>query len=408
MAAGIVYSAAVGVHFVGQWFLYRPTPENLSRGVRWNPGNPSLWTRYAGYLVFAPDGFQPRQAADAYLRAAAINPLDPANWDGLASAHLQMGETEKAEAALRAGLAAMPHSPDAAWRLANFLLLRGRSTEAVPYLRVAATSEPSMRPAVFDLAWKILPGPEPILRDVVPTSVEARSDYLRFLLGRKKLIEAYEVWRELQTHRSDALLGLGYRYVETLAIAGLGTEAARVWQEILAGTGRAWAKPAGELLTNGDFEAELLNKGLDWRLREGPGYTVSPDNFVLQHGSRSLQVAFDGSANTHFAGVWQLVPVEPNSDYRFRGYIKTENVTTDSGLRFLIATVAGPHGESFHRYTENRVGTDPWTLEQLDFRTGPNIRIVHVSLRRLPSKKLNNRIQGKAWIDSLSVQRLPP
>ena len=123
-------------------------------------------------------------------------------------------------------------------------------------------------------------------------------------------------------------------------------------------------------MTNGDFEAELPNAGLDWRLASGAGYKVSLDNFVLQHGSRSLRVTFDGSSNPNFAGVWQLVPVEPNSAYRFRGYIKTENVTSNSGLRFLVATVAGPAEETFVRYTENRIGTEPWTLEQLPLPHG--------------------------------------
>ena len=407
LAAGIAYLALAAVSFGGQWFLKRPTPENLSKGLRWSPGNPSLWTRYAQHLLFAPDGFQPRRAVDAFLRAAASNPLEPANWQGLATAYLQMGDHEKAEEALRAGLAAMPHSPQAAWRLANFLLLRGRRDEALPYLRIAATSDPSLRPAVFDLGWKILGEPESILHEIVPSDLKARSDYLRFLLARKKLIESYEVWREIRQSRSDEVRDLGYTYVHALAAAGLGVEADRVWKELLADTGRALVRPEGELVTNGDFEAELPNAGLDWRLASGQGQKVSLDNFVLQHGSRSLRVTFDGSSNPDFAGVWQLVPVEPNSAYRFRGYIKTENVTSNSGLRFAVATVAGPPEESFVRYTENRIGTEPWTLEQLDFRTGPNIGVVKVALRRLRSRKLNNLIGGKVWIDNLSMQKTP-
>ena len=180
---------------------------------------------------------------DAYLRALAINPFEQRIWEELATAYIQVREPKKAEAALRAGLAAMPHSPDAAWRLANFLLLQGRPNETVPYLRVAAASERRMRPAVFDLAWKILPGPESILRDVVPTSVEARIDYLHFLLRRKKLIEGYEVWREVRQSRSDAVLDLGYAYVDALAAAGLGVQAARVWEEMVGDTGRA--RPEG-------------------------------------------------------------------------------------------------------------------------------------------------------------------
>ena len=98
--------------------------------------------------------------------------------------------------------------------------------------------------------------------------------------------------------------------------------------------------------------------------------------------------------------------MEPNHDYQFRGYIKTDNVTTSSGLRFAVTSENGPPEEHLGRFTEDRVGTDPWTQEKVDFRTGPNTRIISISLRRLPSAKLNNLIQGKVWIDNLSLQSL--
>lgn len=406
LAAGALYLVAVARNAAGMWLLENQTRQNISRGLAWSPGNPLLWTEQAEYWLLDPSGLQPEKAVGAYLRAARINPLDPDNWDGLATAYFQLGDQGKAETVLRASLVAFPHSPQAAWRLANFLLLQGRSSEAVPFLRRAATYEPNMRTAVFDLGWKILSDPDTILRELVPPSPEARTEYLRFLLARQKLSEGAAVWQELRPQRSEAVLALAYSYVDALGMTGRGPEAARLWEQILADTGRSAAKLEGELLTNGDFEAELVNAGLDWRVAKGPGYEVALDNFVLQHGTRSLRVSFDGSANPDFAGAWQLVPVEPNERYQFRGYLRTENITTDSGLRFSVSSVAGPPAESFALSTTNRIGTDPWLLEQLEFRTGPNTRVVMVALRRFKSQKFNNLIRGRVWIDNLSVQRV--
>jgi len=408
LTAGVFYLAAVAVNCAGQWLLEHRTRENIGSGVAWNPRNPLLWTRQAEYWLLDPTGFQPQQAVGAYLQAAAMNPLDPDNWEGLATAYLQLGEPGKAEQALRAAAAALPHSPEVAWHLANFLLLQGRSGEALPFLQRAATYAPEMRAAVFDLGWKILADPDTILRELVPPGPEARTEYLRFLLARKKLREADGVWQELRQQRSNPILALGYHYVEALALAGQGAEAARLWEQMLADTGRTAAKPAGELLTNGDFEAELVNAGLDWRVLNGTGYEVALDNFVFQHGSRSLRVVFDGSANLDFAAVWQLVPVEPAQRYQFHGYIKTENITTDAGLSFSISSIAAPPGESFVLSTSNRIGTDPWLPEQLEFRAGPNTRVVAVMLRRTKSQKFNNLIRGRVWIDNLSVQKIRP
>ena len=404
LAGSLAYLAATSVHVAGQWLLDHPSKENLERGIRWDSRNPSLWARYARQWLFLPDISESQRAVDAYLRAATLNPLDSGNWNGLANAYLQMGDKKNAETALRTELTAVPHSPDASWRLANFLLQEGRSPEAFPYLRAAATYERSFRFPVFDLGWKLLADPEVILRELVPSGVEARTDYLQFLLARRKLAEAYPVWKEIQTEKTVVVLGLGNAYVEALAAAGMGMEASRVWNELLDITGRTKTMPPGELLTNGDFEANLTNAGLDWRLTKGPGYKIELDEFVFQNGTRSLRVTFDGTSNPDFSGAWQVVPVEPNRDYRFQGYLKTDSITTDNGLYFGIASHGAPPEERFFHSTENRVETAVWNREQLDFRTGPNTRVVLISLRRSQSRKLNNLIQGKAWIDNLSLK----
>ena len=103
-----------------------------------------------------------------------------------------------------------------------------------------------------------------------------------------------------------------------------------------------------------------------------------------------------------------MVPVEPNRQYRFHGYLKTDHITTDNGLFFNMASLGAPREEAFSYSTENRVETLGGAREQLDFQTGPHTRVVIVHLRRSLSRKLNNLIQGKAWIDNLSLKLREP
>jgi hypothetical protein len=156
-------------------------------------------------------------------------------------------------------------------------------------------------------------------------------------------------------------------------------------------------------MTNGDFEAGLRNGGLDWRLFPDAGFRIAPDSFTAQHGARSLRVTFDGTTNPEFTSVRQWVPVDPNQRYRLTGFLKTENISTGNGLYLSVATQGGPAEEAWERMTENRVGTNPWIREQVDFQTGPHTRVVQVALRRRQSTKLNNQLVGKVWIDNLSL-----
>lgn len=404
LAGSAAYLACVSVNVAGQWFLNHPSAENLNRGMRWDPENPAIWAQHARQWLFFPDTSELQKAADAYLRAASLNPLDLENWTGLADAYLGMGDAKKAEAALRAGLAAAPHSPTAAWRLANLLLLADRLPEAFPYFRTAATYDQTLRFAVFDLAWKLLSDPDVILQEMVPPGVEARQDYFQDLLWRGKLPEAYPVWKEIQAAKTDSVLSRGKDYVRRLASSGMGTEASRVWTEWLAAAGRAAKQPAGELLTDGDFEEGLANGGLEWSWDKGPEHQIALDEFVFQNGTRSLRVNFAGNSNPTFSSVWQLVPVEAGRSYRFKGYLKTENITSDSGPYFSLASVGAPPEEALNLSTESRIGTTVWTREALDFRTGPHTTVILLALRRRQSRKLNNLLGGKAWIDNLSLK----
>ena len=343
--------------------------------------------------------------AAAYRQGLARNPFDLSAWEGLATIESRLGDSQREEAVLRGWIVAIPNSPSAAWALANLLLQQGRSEEAFPLFRIAVSYDPSLRLAVFDLGWKLLADPQRILEELVPADLQARMDFLNFLVWRKGLVrEAYPVWEQILPAGSGAVIKQGESYTEALAAGGFGAEAERVWKALIKETAGAGTRSAGERITNGDFEAPLRNAGLDWRMGQAPGYQITLDNFQSQSGTRSVRVQFDGSTNPDFSSVGQWVPVQPSKNYHFQAYLRTENVTTDNGIFLSLTTQGAPPAESWEQVTENQVGSSPWSEQQIDFRTGPNTRVILVRLQRRSSSKLNNLLQGTVWLDNVSLQ----
>jgi len=128
----------------------------------------------------------------------------------------------------------------------------------------------------------------------------------------------------------------------------------------------------------------------------------------VHSGRRSLRLVFDGTENVNFANVVQYVAVEPNTTYRFSSYIKTEDLTTESGIRFDISDV-GPNGlPAASQRTANITGTQNWALNETDFTTGAHTQLVRIALTRDYSKMLVSKIRGTVWVDDVSLRPLPP
>jgi hypothetical protein len=112
-------------------------------------------------------------------------------------------------------------------------------------------------------------------------------------------------------------------------------------------------------------------------------------------------VIFDGSKNLEYQNLIQNVLVSPGTRYRFQGFIRTDKISTDSGMRFEIVDPKDP--QHVDVLTPNETGTLPWTLEQSDFTTGPKSHMLAIRLIRKPSQRLDNRLNGTVWIDDVSL-----
>lgn len=405
LAAGAAaYLLIAGMNLLADRFEAGYVNDRLSPAVRSFTGDPRLWIAHARTLQSDAGPGDGEKSIEAYQRALVLNPFDPACWNELATAHIMQANSAAAENTVRAGLAAVPNSPRLAWRYANLLILAGQGERAIPYLRVAAASDRSLREGAFHLGWKLLPNGSDVLKRIVPASPEAHADYLHFLTNTGRAAEGYEVWSELRDTRAPEFAQTGTRYVEGLFDQSNTESAVKVWGEILQAAGRTEAKPEGELLTNGDFEEQVFDGGFDWHLEPREGVVVDFDNQNFQHGVQSLRLTFDGNTNPTYQNIWQPVPLSPGRRYRLSVFVRTEDIISDSGVRVCVFSYIAPPAENFAACGKNRIGTEPWTRDDIDFRTGPHTFAVRVLLYRPESHRVNSRIGGRFWVDGMSLK----
>jgi hypothetical protein len=151
-------------------------------------------------------------------------------------------------------------------------------------------------------------------------------------------------------------------------------------------------------MTNGSFESDILNGGLDWRVVPVDGVTASIDLQQPTDGKRSARIEFDGTRNVDYGQLLQYVLVSPNTRYHFSVYMRTAAITTDSGPRFQICDAYDPN--KMDVVTGNLLGTSGWTKQELEFKTPADTRLLTIRLVRPASEKFDNRIHGTVWIDN--------
>ena len=154
-------------------------------------------------------------------------------------------------------------------------------------------------------------------------------------------------------------------------------------------------------LTNPGFEADFTGGPFDWRFsRRGPGWKVERVTGVAAEGGYSLSVVFDGKKNVSFSHLRRIIPVEPGVSYRLTFLWKGDEITTDQGP---YLEVYGYDAKGLHVKGPMLLGTQDWEKVGIEFTAPDDCHAVVVRLRRVPSRKLDNRIEGTVWLDGFGL-----
>ena len=189
------------------------------------------------------------------------------------------------------------------------------------------------------------------------------------------------------------------RHVDFLISEGEFHEAFQVWKARL----REEEIPIsydGNVVTNGGFEKkEILGGGFDWKMQSVSGAQISSDQGVYHEGKSSLKIHFNGKENVDFWHVYQFVALKPNTDYLLRAHMKTNGVTTKSGVKIEVVGM----GSAFHAASESLTGDNAWKELTVSFHTPSQSQGGLVRVRREPTDKFDRFISGIVWIDDFRL-----
>lgn len=388
-------------------------PDQWLRAAQLEPSNPENWYRLGRYRQLDFEHADLPLAITYYQRAVSLNPNAARYWMDLAGAYEMAGNLEKGEDALRTAQRDYPNSGEVAWRFGNFLLRQNRVGEAFGQIHHAVTEDPKLTALAVSRCWRSTQDIKQILNTVIPANADAYWGALEFLIGAQEPDAAMEVWKRLVSTRPQFELPQSFPLFEMLLELGHVDDASTVWQQALSlANVKPAPGPAGSVISNGGFEGDLLNGGFAWRFRPQLGADINWDEQTVHSGSRALRIDFDGTANVDFQEFWQYVLVQPKTAYRFSAYVHTEELTTEKGIHFEIDDVTHPGNPATFRPTPQQstpdvVGTQPWILNEAEFTTGPDTRLLRVIVRRTPSAMLANKVRGTAWIDDVALVANP-
>jgi hypothetical protein len=199
-------------------------------------------------------------------------------------------------------------------------------------------------------------------------------------------------------------LPLATPYIEHLLELGRVEEAQAAWQDLekLGVIPKPAANEEGNFVYNGDFEQTPLTTGLDWRNRVGPYIALDFSDEAAYTGKRCLRIDFTVSRNEEYLPIYQLVPVSPNQAYLLTAYVRSQDITSDSGPRLQVLDTVHPRGPNV--VSETTVGTTLWHQISLKFCTGPDTKLVQLSVLRARGRTFPTEITGSFWLDRVVLK----
>lgn len=397
----IIYQAAT-LWIAWHWERSSEQSEQI-KGARLIPGNAEAWDRI-GEAEEANFDAPPTAAIGLLKHAVKANPLSPRNWMDLAQGYEANADIVDANTAYQRAQGDDPISADVAWKYGNFLLRQGETAAGLQQVHRSLLGDPRLVPLAISRVWHSDPDVNAMLYQVLPENAPSWFYALDFFSAQHQNDAAMEIWEDIATLAKTTPIDIHavFPFLQALISQDKASETQRVWQEAIAAA--RWpstpAAAAQSQVWNGGFENPIADGGLDWRLEGGPGTYISTDSSIYHSGEKSLRVDFTGGFNVDFQGVHEIVPVEPSKSYEFAYFMRTRDISTDSGVRFEILDL---NDNEVSLMTPDLTGTNRWTLKQAEVVTGRSTHFLDVRVRRLPSQLFDNKLSGTVWIDDVSL-----
>jgi tetratricopeptide (TPR) repeat protein len=340
-----------------------------------------------------------RGAAVEYTQAVSLRPHDYVLWIALARARELNGDMAGAVAAARQAVSQAPFYAQPHWQLGNLLIRAGNHDDGFSELRLAVKSNPSLLPAVIDLASHFAENkPDYFLQAIQPRSPEEYKALAEYFGKRGQAADAIAMFRAAGAGAERERRS----YLEALIAAKQFKEAFALWTKE--------TKPDGEkspVLHDPGFEqgSDLDEPGFGWRAKnKSQGFLLSLDGSNPKEGKWSAAVEFKGESDPGQAVISQLVLIEPRARYELHFAARTESLVS-GGLPYLTVTDAG-NQEVLGQTPGFPQTSGGWHDYTIDF-TAPNaLAAIQIELRRQSCSNSPCPIFGRLWLDDFSIRRL--
>jgi tetratricopeptide (TPR) repeat protein len=389
---------ALATHYAGL-----QTAEAYERAAHLEPTDPLNWYLLGRYWQYNLEDPNAARAIRSYLSALSLNPASSETWLDLATAYESEANLIAARDAFLHAKKVYPLSADVSWRYGNFLLRQGELGPAFTEMRLAVVADPKRAAEAFSRSLRAGSSIETTLDRVLPPITEAYVDVIWDQTTDGHTGNALKVWDRLASLHPRFPLHDSFSLVGALRMERRIAEANRVWDQAVLFAGLAdLQSPPGSVLWDGGFESNVSAGGFSWLFPEGfRGVQIGMDTQEKHSGNRSLRLIFNGKSNTNFTGVCHYVPVQPSTGYRFSAWVRTRALTSDQGIRFQLHSLGTQDTSTV--VTPDVRGTAPWTRIELPWSSANDVQELQVCLVRFPSQEAENKIQGTAWVDDVAL-----
>jgi hypothetical protein len=108
--------------------------------------------------------------------------------------------------------------------------------------------------------------------------------------------------------------------------------------------------------------------------------------------------------NAEYDLVDQVVRIKPNTRYQLTAYVRSNNLTSNSGPRLReVEMGCATCGE---RTSDPTVGTTPWHPIDVEFMTQPQTQAVRISFWRPRENFYSRELTGTVWLDDVNLHVL--
>lgn len=402
LISGLIYAWLAVRHYWAYRLSTNPDQTSLERAISLEPTNAGYYDLLGRNLLFIAQ--KPYQATTTFEKATQLNPYSSSYLLDLAQAYYEMGDTQRNIATLHKAIAIDPKTMDVAWNAGNFFLVQGNVTEALQQFAMVLRNDHTLTPSILSVSWNSLEDVNAIEK-ILPPDPSVHLAFVKVLVDRGQMVAAHTAWlkllqlqREFDYH--DALF-----YVDSLINKREITMALEAWKQ-LSSTSPSLSRytSSNNLLVNGAFKEVILNGGFDWHYTPSSTPSVAldevdvdgNDNREFSKDDRSILISYSSSGVD--SGLYQYVPVDPNTRYTISAWVKSEDLETANGP--TVAAVDG-FDNTVYATTDETVGTTPWHRISKEFSTGSATKLVVIRFIRNPG---TTGIRGQFWITEVCLR----